>query len=688
MVVSISTPRESHAEPIAPTAVTVALDDTSEAALRIPFTITDGWHVVEGASVIGVALGTRRDGDLFDAFKASEETDTGFTLTAERKYLRRPGTYQVTVQVTAKGPSPAEGKPEAVARSLIEVSVVRIPPAIHTPAALIVDIERVPFQNDTVRSTPFAVMETKRAVDLNDVALHQIGTNLRENAPAFGILKAELVDSPKKPGTTTLSRESSSDVKLTPSGFDLGTTTGTLSLTANELSEQLLIPFSVSTRRSAWLVFALFLLGGIAGHLFRRLAKDAQTRATLFQEADRNISALRQLAERSPPGQRRELANQILDLRQAATTSNDKLIAELAKATSLLERVVKELDAMLADGKPRLATLSQVASLQNVPPPLDRLIEELPPLLGKASGMRDAANAAAMQVALDEAESVLSTAVSNAGPALQSLHDEVSALKEAIGRGPSQLDDDAGVVDQFLAALDAVRSRPNRETLAPTLIALDTSARGLSDYVQAAARKLRTLAAEANAILVNGRKVAEELEEATRVPLAGDLLANVHALAARINAVRQPIQTRIVKYGSRAAQADTALQQRDFLGALKQLEPLLEPAQGGPNVALDVNPLPEASKAGPSASSRAFSDVGPFDTGLPLLTKQVETRSTLARYFQMGLAFAILPLGAYLIYGPSFIGTNLEIGAILATAFVTDFTADAAVAALEKLKKA
>jgi hypothetical protein len=47
----------------------------------------------------------------------------------------------------------------------------------------------------------------------------------------------------------------------------------------------------------------------------------------------------------------------------------------------------------------------------------------------------------------------------------------------------------------------------------------------------------------------------------------------------------------------------------------------------------------------------------------------------------------VLPFGAWLAYHESFIGRLPELIAIAATGFITDFTADAAVAKLEGLKK-
>jgi hypothetical protein len=681
----LSTGARAQSSPAAHVAIatsSVALDDASTSALFVPVTLDPGWRLT-GATVVAVGFGTRRDANLVGAITAIKPTDESFYLDAERDKLRSPGNYEVTVQLQVTGPAAANSAPQA-ATARANITVTRAPPEVDTPSSVIVDVtDDLAFPK--TRSTPVTVTETTHTTKLSDLAFRQVGTAFRDGRAANGTVKMSL---PKDDGgvVAVLLPGGSSVATVEAKGFDLGNTTGTLSFSANELSRPIEIPYVVSVHRWSGWVFLLFVAGGVAGFLVRQVATNAQRHATLCQQGDERIRAMRVLVGRSLPPDRDRLIEAIETIRKAASEDDDKLAAAIESSAQPMKDIVASHRGALDADSLRLKGLMRIEPLSNLLAPFNNLAATLKPALDAAAAAVGEGNVAGAEEALAAAEQAVAATLTAAGPNLNDLVDETTALMHAIPRGPAELDPLSPKAEGAHQTAAALRRPPEAGELPEALVQLDRSALELRDALVTAARDLAMLATDADAKLVRGRRLAADIAQAARVDLSSGLVAAVRSVAIAVEAIRSLVAAPIDRLGDAAKTAKEALMERDYRRSLEALDLLLQPPQGGAPPQVERLRV-EAKQAVPSGQPRTPPVHEDPIAVAPLADSSVMERSKCAGRIQRCLTFLIIPLSAYLGY-PSFVGTKLEIFGILAAAFMTDFTFDTALAALNRAKKA
>jgi hypothetical protein len=231
-----------------------------------------------------------------------------------------------------------------------------------------------------------------------------------------------------------------------------------------------------------------------------------------------------------------------------------------------------------------------------------------------------------------------------------------------------------------------VRTPVEAAKLPDALVALDVAARELRDELVAAANALAALARDADATLDRGRQLAAAIAAAAKVELGSGSTTGMTSLTTAIQAIRAAVERPLLKLDGNVDAAKSAFVARDYRLCFEKLDPHLEPPQGG-QLTIDgprVGSIPAAASAAVPRVPPAHANPA---AALPLFDARVQSRSIWARRGQVALTFLVIPLCAYGAY-PSFVGTKLEIFAILAAAFMTDFTFDTAIAALGRAKEA
>ncbi|HEX4420455.1 MAG TPA: hypothetical protein VH165_21215, partial [Kofleriaceae bacterium] len=191
---------------------TADVDDTTSAAIVLPYDLDPGWRVAQ-IDVGDVALGGRRDADLTAAVPSAIALDgTRLQLTVLRAKLRWAGSYQVVLRFTlvpvapasgagsgAAAPAPAapasgsadpeaaehrRGHDDAPVITSLAVTLNRVAPKLDAAAAVSIRITSqwwVFWSQQTI--TPLALAETSRRASFAQLAVRQRGVTVNDGAP-------------------------------------------------------------------------------------------------------------------------------------------------------------------------------------------------------------------------------------------------------------------------------------------------------------------------------------------------------------------------------------------------------------------------------------------------------------------------------------------------------------------------
>lgn len=649
---------------------TIAIDDTGAATQVIPVTTDAGWTLV-GAIVRSVAAGDRYDRSLVGAFQIGAVTRGNFELTPARDQLRKPGNYRVLIDLVSH-----QGSNEQVDSAAL---IATVPAAkLDAPAAAVVEIRYLPWIHDWVDAKPIRLHAGAQRA-LSGLSVYA-SPGARDGKPADGVLAVAA-------GSGRLDVNASADAVVTATGFEPGTTTGTLEISARELDAPLHATYTVTRRMCGFVVALLFFAGGVIGWLVRVRAADVQRHATLCGEADKRRDALRDLAARVVADDQRPLQDAIANLTRAATSeSDDELAKQIASADDAIKTATAALAASIATLKTQLAALVALESAGELTPGLAAARGMLAAHVAAAAAALRANRAADAARAITDVEQALVAAARADGSQLRSRKLAFDQLAGALAHAPAGLDQDwrpaLGAAEQAITALASATDAD----IAAAIRALSDQLVAVRSGIELGRSRLGAFARDASRGL-GAKELASVINRAATFTFDDDLEVAVQQLVHAIDAIYTAIETTAALLGKPAEGVAALLKQRDLLGAVGVLAPLLGAALGGEPVPPPQELPAPAGRAGFALRSASALEVVTSELQPPLLDSRALRRSWRAKAVQVAFSYGILPLIAWVTYGPAFVGTAAECLVLFGVGFSANFSIDAVVGAFDKLKK-
>jgi len=696
-------PRAAH---VKMSATQAEIDDESVAPVRLPLEVDAGWRLVRG-EVIDAAINGRRDKDVLEAFSDARIVGgVALELFIQRSALKWPGTYQVILQLTVEevpAPTPptaagsaasstagsasgsaagsaAAPPPPARAEERTTITINKVGPTLDKPSAVTIQVTSA-FGHDFRTVTPLLLDETSNRGRLTQLSIRQHGVTLHDSAPTDTRVTVKIDPAAVDPGGQ---RALIADIVGDP---PWGTSSGNLEINALQLDKPITVAFTIEHRRWSGYIALLFALGGLAGFVIRTWAKRVTDRLKLQQDASTARVALLALDPRSLPAEHKQLAAAITAIETATAREDDAALkTAIDAATALVTAVTATQTTQLTDQRALLVRYAAVPDL----------------LLAAQIGLELGGYPEAL-ASIEDA--LLERDVRRADRALTQLAARLAgrrdALKTWIERLAVSFDAIAPVLPTAPLALrtrwtpvtsEPIRLAATKKLMLETLEAAEPALRELDGHVYQSRHDLARLANTARTRLTNAPQLAAELAQAV-LWRDGDLPAAVAQLAAALAAWSTILQRVLTPFTSSsnpaiAAAAESALVARnagDYDTLFAKLDTLLQKPQGGDPVDVPAVPPPPAPERAP-APVPTVADVPPILDGA-LVSPTLRRTGAWLKALQVLTAYCVLPFGAWLAYHESFIGRLPELIAIAATGFITDFTADAAVAKLEGLKK-
>jgi hypothetical protein len=677
----------------------VEIDDQSTAPTRLPYELDADWRLIK-VEAIDVAMGGRRDKDLLGAISAIKHDTAGIDLYITRSGLRWAGTYQVVLQVTLRQvPKPPPPKPAAGAGSAGSGagSAAPAPPPLlteRTPitvvkaAAVLADAPAVAvkltsfglWESRTV--TPLLLDETSNRGELTGLKITQQGVVIHDSSPTEVRLKAA-VDPP------TIHPGEQRDLVIDwQHDLPWGTSTGNLRVQADQLAKPITVAVTIEHTRWSGFIALVFLAGGLLGLLIRRWSKDATDRLKLREDGTAVIATLSELLTRSLPAERKQLTEarqQIVTT--AAGRDEAALKAAITAGSELSTKVATTHGTQLETERALLARYAAVGDLA----------------LARQLGFEAASREAIASIE----DALLDHDVARADRNLTALAAKLELRRPALDAWIARL---TAATDRLLVGADRapvllrdplskVSIEPIRTAYKTKKLLLDVAEAThdpmstLDEGIDQARRALSRLANELTAILSNAPTLATDLARAATFG-DGDLPARIDQLAAALatwfteldRAIARSLSSQEPKIVADATAAKAALDAGDYKAACEKLNPLAQRASGGDAPEVPTVDEPAARARDTDAAPTVLADVSaPGDAAL--VSVGLRRRATWARVVQALVAYAILPFGAWVAWHDGFVGRIPELIAIGATGFLTDFSAEAALAKLETLKK-
>ncbi|MCE9573513.1 MAG: hypothetical protein K8W52_10180 [Deltaproteobacteria bacterium] len=623
---------------------------------------------------------------------------TVLSLTVALDQLFVPGSYDVTIAVYERAPGASSiagdagvpggadaGAPIAIAPEAPQILVVRLvlPAATLRPVPAIVIDREVPWpfsDHATVEPNTVALFENGNASAVRIAADREGG--LTANEHQVGAEVTAVVDGWIEPGRV-------GRAALTLSGdFPMGTTRGTLLVTARELVAPIAIPFEVHNHRPAWWVLVLFAAGAGAGYgwrtvLVRRRANLADDLAAgeVRERVDAMLATL-------PPSWQAEF-DDLRSKREAITAKEgaSRIAADTALVAAITLRDAKVRELRSAIEAARVAT---------------RTPWRLPLGLGlvDAASAYDAANERATARDLPGA-----VAASERGR---------SAIAAVVGRGREWCDTllaSLRSVDEALGCTPAA----GRSAIEGALADLRTTLAGVAAVTQPTTTASAVAQLQA---LHDGLRAADSLAQAFEDALAHALPTTLDAAAASRLRGAISLAPRVLGRPDfaiiDAAQACIRLKGEAAAVLRDQNEGTVPPpavaalAAGDYVAALGAPPAFRRSNdaLGQPVAARVMTLTTIDDRALRVRAHEVPPqapaqvpiaevafpsfRSTGALHAAIGhvdfmrflVAMLVTSFAAFALYGDSFIGGAAECFGVFAFGFVTDLTTDTAITSL------
>jgi hypothetical protein len=216
---------------------------------------------------VDVGLGSRHESALLKAFNAklvpaSKEQSPGIELVSQLAQLPQPGTYDVSLTLR-----------QGTESQLLKLQVIVPEAQLRVRAPLLV--ERVIGLDGEAEATqtPLTLSETGGRSRATQLSIQPISAAVSGDHAVTGHL-AFTAEGGQPVGTVVLPPGGTASLTYAPLGeFPLGTTKGTVEVTAPQLKTPLAVTYEVRTRRTAAWLFLLLVGGLLAGYLTRTWLK-------------------------------------------------------------------------------------------------------------------------------------------------------------------------------------------------------------------------------------------------------------------------------------------------------------------------------------------------------------------------------------------------------------------------------
>jgi hypothetical protein len=671
--------REGRAEGVLVEAPPVVIDPWAyieEPDIVVPLALKAGAALdAASARTLRVRVGEEPLQALVPAFKSSFVAPLQLAMKVDVKALPGPATYTIVVELSG-----STGTPPTLTTQVVQVTWT-LPAAKLAPIAPIVvrDALLWPSDSDDLR---LFLREVSGRAKLTDITLSQPERPTHDGAPTESRLELSTTEEVRP-------RETILHVKRARS-FPIGTTTGKLEIRAPQLVDPIVVPYEVRTRIHDWVIFPVFLLAGLFGWFVRANLKEREALAGMRAELELLAKQADEILRADPaalvptnavPAVRDAIdAGDLVAARRTLDDLHGKVEAALKARSDEIEKLHKEILPM----KQSIDLPWKLPKRGDVPLHAAReaLAAATKALQDEKLGAARSAQAEALS-ALDDAGEALGAWADSARDALRDLAADglsKSAREEGTSVAPAE---------QKLKQVPAY-NRAEPPEWGSYLRNIHDARWSLERLVARVASAFVRDAADVTLLATPENKdAATELAEAAKLDaaaLAGDPVDGLKALHHTISAFMRIAKKHVTDQG-----ALSALEVGDYAGAMA-----MQMSAGQMN---DVK-ANIASGGWPAGLARAeIESPAPLAMSMPsgeliLLRQSAEpvarARAELTRVRKESavVSAAILAVVAWIIYRGAWVGTVNDFVAVTVTAFFTDFTLDAVLDTVGKLRKA
>jgi hypothetical protein len=649
----------------------------------VPLVVKQG-AALTGARVTYVEAGGKPEASLLGAFRPGLAGDS-LQLEVDFALVQTPRVYEVTVRL--EGTATAEGPTVVQSFDL----ALTLPPArLRAVPPISIESERWPWSQGQLVEKQLLLVETSRQTQITGLDVAQL------DAARLGDVEVPVSFEVTAPETLAPGARSTATLKA-DRVFPVGTTTGTIEISAPQLGESMSVPFEVRTKVYDLVIIVWFLGWGLLGWLLRHQLKNAVARAEILaalgplRERAREESQThsdpevgRLLAELSRRLDRQVRWARVPDIQKAA----DALRAKLAEAESSsaenrarLGQEVTELERILEAGWELPGGVALQPALAALQAAREQLVE------GNALAAQEQMKA--VEGALEPARSALMAWSERAAHALEHLDPTKDDLLL-----PERIRSDApAAVEDVKRAIESMPQFDPKQPFAAIdvlLRAAHDAHRELLRLVQKFAAAFEHEAGEAARLFAakNPGSDADKIKAAAEPPALdmADAAVTLENLVDKWRTFTKLIEPHITN-----SHAQAELEKGRCIKAMKmQLAtegvisdampftfwaeaPAPEPRVPPPASELPLPERPALPDMRPEPVEAVFSDT------VPALRVLQVTR---------GIATAgLLALITWVIYRASWIGTFDDFTGLAVLAFFSDFTLDAVFEAAARLKK-
>ena len=651
----------------------------------------------------------------FKAVYDASNRQLALTIDPNSSSLLAPGVYKVTVELTGKVPppkvvaaprasaadaagpaadaAPDAGTPEepALTTQLFALQLILPPGRLAAVPPIKLSYDRLPGEDDV----------PPRSVKLSELSgmTNLSALSVRQPEPATnGDWQTDAhFDTPD--AGTTLAAGTERDVRLEGHGFPLGVTKGQLVIQARELEQPLTVPFEVKARLHEFIIILVFFVSGLIGWFVRHYLKQAEARAVI----EAQLAPLRHKATQ-------EAAINTDLSRVQALKSADDAVAEALKGKDQAELTAKvgalkaALDAAVAaratavnDELKLVGALSKLLTTRwDLPEAAASKLAATGALVAAAEtaliagDVREAMRIRGLARAdIDKACEATGAWIEQAKPRLtsitptpeRSLPALIRSKVEAAAASAAEKLDACGVFDP------AVQEAAAQVAAAEAYLRAAHSARSaLRSVVSTLANGFEVAARETLAVLQAAGKTEQELKamsDALDLDVSGEPLPALQALSGGITAFTSALRA----FVGNTAEAKAKLESGDYLGALRA------------NAVAAPQNISSSSRWADAALLRLVAPVSKeleagererYVVQMPQPSDPVafaQARLESARLRGGLVSAAILAVVTWAVYRDAWVGTWGDILGVAVVAFFSDFTLDAVVGTLEKLRK-
>ncbi|HVY29358.1 MAG TPA: hypothetical protein VHB79_22520 [Polyangiaceae bacterium] len=680
--------RLAHAQLVEPLAgPAYELKNEAKAApVEVPLTLGDQ-VTLKGVIVNRVDAGDRQQPSLLPAFNAALDGST-LRLAVAFSQVHVPRTYKLWLELSGNAPQAPSGT--ALAKQLLNVELVLPPARLEPIAPFVVTHEQWPWGTCQGKEASFQLPlhETTGQTSLSGLWIEQEHPVLNDDRQVPTRLVADT-------GSTELAAGARRRVTVHADDVGVGTTKGNLVIAAEQLSEPMKVPFEIRTKIFDVLIIPWYLFFGWIGWVVRIRLQQASQRAELRVQSD----ALRKRADT-------EIASNPDDANVVALKAARSALDEALRQddNQLLQKAVAELRSALEDAhKKRAELVAQALALVAQQETELSVAYDLPEGL-TLDRARELTGLVRQQLLNDrprEAKQVQSrqrAELDKLGDEIDRWSRAVRASLEAFEAGaneevavnvPSAAREDATkLLTSLLALLQKAEYSATKPpaALGEYLSAVSDANRGLAQFfvfvknasaneMNAALQAYREVDGVPPAIQAAVAALPQDVDDVTATQL-GQLAAAMrdfsHAVAKSLTDSESKDMARAGRMAA-AIKNDQALGQG--VGGAKISDSESEPAPSSVAPSLREKPL-RATAAAAAIWERAAAPELPAVSEL----RTIQTTRSL-------VSAAILSVIAWMVYRTSWVGTVSDFAGIAAVAFFTDFTLDAVLEAVAKVKK-